>query len=167
MPYKDREKQRQYQKQYYAQPDVKERRRKRQKHWDRTRYYNDPAYREKMKAKSKEYQAKHKEKYATDVVFRQKKIHAVNERSKTVRVNGKEAVLKLLGDSCILCNKKEKINFHEIHGKRHPYYNWNYHLEHIDDFKTLCTGCHTMVHRMIRVFNLTWDEILNLKSHYA
>ena len=55
-------------------------------------------------------------------------------------------VQRILGYKCALCNStKGRIEYHEIHGKRHTE-SFAYILKHIEDFVPLCWKCHRTIH---------------------
>lgn len=84
--------------------------------------------------------------------------------------------IDVFGEVCALCGEKNFIGapklgyiLHEIHGK--PHYNENHRskeamlrdsLKHPEDFAPLCIADHKMVHRLMKVFGLSWEDILNL-----
>lgn len=61
------------------------------------------------------------------------------------RERQREILLHIIGKSCILCNSKEKLLFHEIHGQKHPD-DLTYILKHHENFVTLCKRCHLGFH---------------------
>jgi len=87
------------------------------------------------------------------------------QRLKELRQQVREIALRTFGTICCLCGLEcgEKIELHEIHGKRHPR-NVEYYVEHKDDFAPTCYQCHRMVHRLMKTFGLSWNDILALKS---
>lgn len=176
-----------YQRNYYLRPEVKERRRLREK----IRYETDMAYREVIKAKARVAQhRKRDERYRKNPEYRKKKLQYMREYQKQLREliktnpndpRAKHVVeyrkvaqrererelrkqaLKLFGNVCFLCGYSNKwIQFHEIHGKRHRN-SQGYALKHKEDFIALCRVCHRAIHRFMQVFKLTWDDILSLK----
>ena len=52
----------------------------------------------------------------------------------------------IIGDSCIVCDKSENLEFHELEGKKHTTgQNSKYYLEHPSDFIPLCHSHHKFV----------------------
>lgn len=107
--------------------------------------------REKTKAQKRRWWARIKEK------DKKKRVVA--------RAQERAEILKLFGTICILCGKNpvKRVQIHEIYGKRHPR-RLKYYLEHKEDFVCLCYQCHRMVHRMMKVFGVSWKDILSFKS---
>lgn len=101
----------------------------------------------------------------------QKRIRA-QERRDEIR----ELRRKVFGDVCVLCGEQDFIGapklgviLHEIHGK--PHYDGNHRskeatlkdaLKHKEDFAPVCIVDHRMVHRMMKVFGCSWEDILSL-----
>ena len=91
---------------------------------------------------------------------------SILKKRKIRREKLKEEMKHAFGESCIFCNRLTKghiRNIHEIHGKMHTM-SRPYILAHKEDFRTLCSTCHHGVHWLMRVFGLTWEEIVRLKS---
>jgi hypothetical protein len=68
---------------------------------------------------------------------------------------------------CFLCGSTKHIELHEKNGKKHPKIftmRERYVLKHKDDFVPLCKPCHQMVHRMMKVFNFTWETIVSFRG---
>jgi hypothetical protein len=57
----------------------------------------------------------------------------------------KNLLLGLIGKSCLICNSRSKLTFHEIHGKKHEETHL-FVLIHKEDFVTLCKRCHLSLH---------------------
>lgn len=84
----------------------------------------------------------------------------------------RQKVLHIFGTKCCLCGiecavfikKGIKLEMHEIHGIRHPNNNDKHVIEHKEDYAPLCTPCHRMVSRMMKLFGLNWQQILSLKN---
>jgi len=97
----------------------------------------------------------------------QKNRASILEKRKKRRQELKEEMERTFGTSCIFCNRVKKgrirIHLHEIHGKKHTP-SRSYILAHKEEFRALCTTCHHGVHWLMRVFGLTWEEIVGLKS---
>ena len=194
MPYKNKDKMREYQREYSKRPKTKQKRRQQR----RERYRNDTGYRERLKIRSKKYQDEHDKKpntqYRRDSNYREKKLKYMRDyqrklrqltrddptnpkaqaflqyrrkyqkQDKAKRTNvAKTELIKLIGANCLLCGRG-KVVYHQIHGQRHPYLNFSYQVKHKDDFAPLCPSCHIMVHRMMRLFAVSWKTILNLKN---
>lgn len=60
----------------------------------------------------------------------------------------KGQIEEILGTKCVVCGSRDKIECHEIYGKKHPT-NSIYILNHIEDFVCLCHWCHSFVHHLI------------------
>lgn len=85
-----------------------------------------------------------------------------NERKH--RLELRQKVIDLLGKSCILCGSEYKIDYHEIHGKKHS--RWNkYFIEHKEDFIPLCRICHRSLHKLAQSKNSNLvNQLLNFLS---
>lgn len=60
-------------------------------------------------------------------------------------------VQQILGFQCALCGStKGRLEYHEIHGKRHTE-SFAYILKHIKDFIPLCWKCHRTIHFFSRM----------------
>jgi hypothetical protein len=106
--------------------------------------YKDPEKRNQyLKQWHKNYYQKHK-----------KEIDSQNRLWTAIK---KLAVLKLIGDHCIICGTTKHLTFHEIHGLTHRY-KLKYYCEHSQDFITLCRTHHNAVH----IIN-EYPEVVNYK----
>jgi len=83
------------------------------------------------------------------------------KRNRIARLEGRKKYLDglrvkcatLIGDKCIICSSdgsKRKLNYHEIHGKKHPL-RGSYILKHYKDFVTLCYIHHKLLHSYTQV----------------
>jgi hypothetical protein len=71
----------------------------------------------------------------------------------------RKKVLSLIGDKCIICGSQNRIQIHEIHGKKHmllrdgekKYY--EYVKAHEKDFVSLCYYHHAFLHDVARKCN--------------
>lgn len=71
----------------------------------------------------------------------------------------RKQVLKTLGEKCYVCGviPRTKMNFHEVHGRRHPSFPI-YVLKHLDDFVCLCQNCHRAIHKYHK-FKCKFEEL--------
>jgi hypothetical protein len=199
MPFKDKMKQLEYIRQYYARPEIKLRR----SIYRRTKYSEDPSYREKVKAKVKLYQQTYDKvpnsRYRLDIDYRERKRQKTrdyqrqlrelaradptnprvqrfvkyrkkygSEHQKTTREALKTRAYAVHGTKCVLCDldcvkAKMRIEFHEVNGKPHPSNHLRRVINHPEDYAPLCHNCHHMVSRIVKVFKLSWKEIIALK----
>lgn len=80
----------------------------------------------------------------------------VLKRNKDWRDKKKHQVEEILGIKCFFCpmTKNEcKVNYHEIHGIKHPYagsMKFKYILDHIKDFIPACEYCHKTIHALAK-----------------
>lgn len=136
-----------------------------------TRYRDSPDYKERKSQYMRDYQRKLRELAKTNPEHPRAKRY-LEYRKKYQRERHqklREKALSLFGSKCFLCEvdckaTNTKLELHEIHGKRHL----NEHLlkatKNPKDYAPLCIHCHRMVSRMMRVFCLTWQDILALKK---
>ena len=196
MPYKNKDEMHEYQREYWKRPEIKERRRQQRRERYRSdpdyrerlqtksrvyrskhdkipnsRYRLNSGYREKKLAYMRDYQRKLRDlarnnpndpKAQRFIQYRRK--YQREDKAKR-SAESKVKLTSLLGDSCILCERKIVV-FHQIYGQRHPYYNFEYQVQHKDDFAPLCVTCHRMVHRMMKLLGINWKTILRLKAKY-
>lgn len=81
------------------------------------------------------------------------------KNEKKHRLKLRQKVIELLGKSCALCGSEYKVDYHEIHGKRHT--RWNqYFIDHYKDFVPLCRKHHLALHRLADSENLNLTERL-------
>jgi hypothetical protein len=75
---------------------------------------------------------------------------------KVHRDNQKKQIVEILGIKCFFCpmTKKDcKVNYHEIHGIKHPYKGTmknQYIINHIQNFIPVCEWCHKTLHSLAR-----------------
>lgn len=80
--------------------------------------------------------------------------------------NHRQEMINFFGSQCYLCGKlcKDKygrgFHFHEIHGKRHYVTIW-YAKKHKEDFRLLCSRCHTYVTGPINLLHFSWERIIH------
>jgi len=76
------------------------------------------------------------------------------EYYKKYREKLRKKIMELIGFKCVICETEKSIEFHEIHGKKHPigFVGLRYTLNHIKDFVPLCTKHHMAVHRSAEIF---------------
>lgn len=87
---------------------------------------------------------------------------------KTYSKNICDQINGMFGTKCFFCRsevgdvRKKHPNLHEIHGKKHPSLrnkkSIKYLQEHKEDFRPLCSQCHTGVHFLMK-FGYQWEEI--------
>lgn len=124
---------------------------------------------EKERKKWRRYYAKNREKKLAAV----KKYSKLNRKEISKRENAFEKksklkVVELFGSKCTLCSydggKELKcIVMHEIHGNKH-HHGYRHVWKYKENFGSLCFKCHNMVHHMMVVFGMTWEQILALKE---
>lgn len=71
------------------------------------------------------------------------------ETQRKARIKKRTALITILGNRCILCNREldeTNIIIHEIHGKPHPN-SFEYISTHKEDFCIICRPHHAMIHR--------------------
>ena len=132
----------------------------REKYIKRSREYYLKNRRRLLEAKRKYYgenkekcQRKHKDYYWKN---REKLLKQLREYNKRRYAELKAQARKLLGMKCEICGLSEdqtRINYHEIHGKKHPesgFYGYIYIIKHYKDFVCLCHWCHMTVHQLAR-----------------
>ena len=103
------------------------------------KYYKEN--RDKILEKAKRYHEKKREKHLKTFMRYYEKI--------------RREVIEILGDRCVICGwkptpkQRQRLNFHEIHGKRHPSHPI-YILNDIQNFIPLCVRCHRTIHNYHR-----------------
>jgi len=69
-----------------------------------------------------------------------------------IKINNK--IAELFGEvGCIICDSHKNLDFHEIHGKKHPkspIRKYEYMLKHKKDFLPLCSRHHYLIHRIAK-----------------
>jgi hypothetical protein len=135
----------------------------------------NPEYRKKKAKYNREYQRKYRPKYRTKPEVQAKMREYQRNRNKKQNQERRRIQESTLGKHCALCDsvpndKVDKggrlqhyLEYHEIYGKKHPL-TLKYFLEHKDDFVPLCKLCHKVVHHLMKVFGLTWKDMLALKE---
>lgn len=83
-------------------------------------------------------------------------------------INAKKQIEELFGNKCFFCGsletdgRKNRHNLHEIHGMKHldleSKKGLEYLEEHKEDFRALCSFCHTGTHFLMK-FGYLWEEI--------
>jgi len=69
------------------------------------------------------------------------------------------------GAKCYLCQRpyvekySKRFHFHEIHGKPHKR-SFAYIKLHKQDFRFLCSKCHSGTHWAMEILGLTWEDII-------
>jgi len=110
-------------------------------------------YREKNPEGNKNWRKQNKERFRQYMKEYYKKVKG---KRKTKRVEHRTKLLKLIGNKCYLCNSTSQLQFHEIHGKKHPR-NFeslsyiHYVMKHKEDFVTLCRKCHFAIHKIAKL----------------
>lgn len=102
------------------------------------RYHSNPEMKQKILDYQKTYRETHRDK------IRKQQRDYWNRKRKEVE--------QLLGDKCIICDSNKHLQYHEVHGKSHPFSRsgMNYILKHPEDFVPLCGWCHKMIHQIAR-----------------
>lgn len=141
MPYKNKEKKREYDKEYYL------------KNKERLRKYNKEWYeknKERMREYSRNYVKEHREQ------------HLNSEKARYERY--RKLCKEKIGDKCFICGKnKEKIGrivYHEINCEPHLQ-NPKYYIEHKDNFIPLCQNHHIILHSYMK-YKDKFDELLKM-----
>lgn len=167
MAYKDMEKKREYEREYYQ----KDKERKatygkkyreenpekiaaRHKRWGEKNKERVQAYRkecreknrEKLKKDSKEYYQKNKKKWQA----------YGGEHQRVCR----QKVLDLFGNICFFCGAcPKRLSFHEKFGKKHSSPSSYLVLKNPDDWALVCYGHHKGVHFCMKFLGMEWEEI--------
>jgi hypothetical protein len=118
------------------------------------------------------YKRNKEERQQHSVNYRQNNLDSCRKRDVDRNKRERKELFQLIGDSCIVCNSKEDINFHEKHGKEHITH-LDYYFEHYKDFVPMCRWCHLSAHVFVKMvtnnYNLekffeVVDELLEGKS---
>lgn len=87
------------------------------------------------------------QKYKREQERERRKNPELVKRRKDARLKLRQKVIELLGKSCVLCGSEYKVDYHEIHGKKHTCWN-QYFIDHYKDFVPLCRKHHIALHRL-------------------
>lgn len=79
------------------------------------------------------------------------------------RKEQKKILKKLLGFTCVICDSKKAVCYHEINGKKHSA-NLNYTVKNYQDFRAICYQCHKIIHYLSKLTNLQKSELLRYSS---
>ena len=82
------------------------------------------------------------------------------ERTRRNKLIQKEKIKEILGLNCFICNRDQKINWHEKNGKEHGAGDYHYIFKNVKDFVSLCPVCHRFVHKLMALYNKSWNDIL-------
>jgi predicted HNH restriction endonuclease len=185
--------QKEYFKRYRAKPNVKRKLREkaRRRYWsdaeyrERVRaralrsyrergsklYGQDLEFREKKKEKSRQYQRELRQRARINTRDPRMKHYLNYRRTKQLGylTEARRKVLELFGTNCYLCGfdtrvRHMRIEFHEIHGRRHNSNNNVNILKNPKDYVPLCSHCHRMVTWLMKLFHVEWSDILELKK---
>lgn len=119
--------------------------------------------------KWRRYYAKNREKRLAQVKAYCKRNRAkISAREKAFEKASKLKVAQFFGSKCTLCSydggeELKCIVMHEVHGQKH-HCGYRHVWKYKENFSPLCFKCHNMVHRMMVVFGMTWEQILALRD---
>ena len=131
-------------------------------------------HKEEVKVKSMTYYEKNKDKVLERMTKNYNPEHKHNynrEWNMKNSQNTHEEIDRIFGKECYLCknpianSRTRRPSLHEIHGNEHPTFRNKKGLEflkqHKEDFRPLCTQCHTGTHFLMK-FGYQWEEIEKL-----
>lgn len=78
----------------------------------------------------------------------------------------RQLALSIIGDKCLICNTIKRLQFHEIHGKKHnEHCHINYYLKQPENFITLCYYHHKLIHLLVNLTPEQLKECLRIASN--
>lgn len=88
------------------------------------------------------------------------------ERCKRYRQRKRQYIIKMFGDKCVICGRRQIVIIHRKDGKPHKKFadmslkQLKEELEnHKDEYVRVCGICHAGIHWAMKYLNLKWENI--------
>lgn len=169
MPYKNKEKEKAYQKRYRQKNKEKLKVRRRQYCQENKEQIN--AYAKQYWKENKErlnankrrcWKEKNEQRNARQRQYYQENKEQIRIHDKRCYRGNREEALNLFGNCCYFCSKgkdKRRLEFHKKDGNSHPLPSAILALKSPNEWTLLCRPCHKGVHFCMEILEMTWDEI--------